>query len=243
MSNLVVTLQKEEKEVKFKMKIESVVSKLTVPCQGKEINFRFPSFEGTFEKVGDRIRQENLSFPSSSEVASLIFDAWKNPEGNYEKEILKSGAFWESTGNLYLPRDWYQGLRNGVILFDANSYGVLDRSSFYSDTERLINYVKEGFAKFISYGFKMGDQKPSELEKNAYILARYGEEGAQKIAEIASKYSSTGYLSTQGPDLDEPSFGVSSLYQNWDGGRLGISGISDYNFGRQTAFATFYKRQ
>ena len=42
--------------------------------------------------------------------------------------------------------------------------------------------------KFVPFGYKTGKQSYRELAKNPYIIARYGEEGADKIAEIASKY-------------------------------------------------------
>lgn len=69
--------------------------------------------------------------------------------------------------------------------------------------------------KFIPFGYKIMEQSIRQLSKNKYILARYSEEGAEKIAEVASKYKSKPFLDCY-EDIDEEKISLSAL-SNCDG--------------------------
>ena len=89
-----------------------------IPHEKGEITFQYPAFRGTFGSVAKQIDKDGLKRPTSPEVASLVYDAWKNPKGNFELEILdilRNNGLWEFTGNLYLPKSKDE-INNGVII-------------------------------------------------------------------------------------------------------------------------------
>jgi hypothetical protein len=161
-----------------------------IPHEGGEISFEYPAYRGCYRDVADEIDDSGLARPSSSEIASLLRDSWKNPSGKYESKILNiSINDWllEFSGNLYIPRS--RGEISEGIIIEQNPEII--EGKLIMDKDSLIRRLQEddSMVRFVASGFKMGKQYPREIEKNPYIIARYGEEGASKIAEISSKYS------------------------------------------------------
>jgi len=196
-----------------------------IPHEGKAFDVEHPSFKGTYAKVADQINESGLIMSSSSQVASLVYDAHQNPEGKYEAEIIgitKNAYLWESKGNLYLPKS-KDFVSNGVIL--ENNPSIIN-GRLNMDKSSLIKRLEENDpnVKFVPFGFKTGGQSWKELGKNPYIVARYGEEGAEKIAEVASKYKSNPRLWSFNSTDEEKKF-VSSLVGSWYfDGRLVVGG-------------------
>lgn len=171
------------------MKVEKGYTKLTVPHEDKEITFVHPAFKGTYANVAEAIKKEGLMLPTSGQTASLVYDAFQNRVGKYEREIfraLKKNYFWEPVGNLYLPKS-NDDINNGVILEDNPT---IQNGKLIMDKNSLIKRLNENDSnvRFVPFGYKTGEQSSRNLEKNPYIVARYGEEGAQKIAKISSSY-------------------------------------------------------
>ena len=196
-----------------------------IPHEGKEIAFQYPSFRGTYGCVAEQIDKEGLKRPSSSETASLVYDAWKNPTEKYESEIIKilnDALFWEFTGNIYLPKS-NQEINNGDIL-EINpkiTNGKLDMNK-----KSLIKRLQENdeSVKFVPFGYKTGEQTWQELAVNPYVVARYGEKGAEKIAEIASKYRRNPKVWSF-DYVDKEKTRMSALSNGWYfGGRLNVVG-------------------
>ena len=209
-------------------------SYLTVPHEGGELSFAYPAFRGNYGNVAKQIDNEKLKRPNSSKTASLVYDAWKSPKEQYSSEIisiLKDNCLWEFTGNLYLPK-LDEEINNGVILdldsqnlkFNENGKLVMDKNSL---VQRLKN--NDSLVKFVPFGFKTGKQNLIEFEKNPYIQAKYGKEGAEKIAEIASKYKNKPYINSFN-SVDQEEARMSALVRSWNfGGRLSVYG--DYWYG------------
>ncbi|MBU2504067.1 MAG: hypothetical protein KJ879_03400 [Nanoarchaeota archaeon] len=202
-----------------------------IPHKGSEITFQHPAFRGTYGSVAEQIDSEGLQRPNSAQTASLVYDVFQNPEGQYESEIidiLNKRWFLEFTGNLYLPKS-NDGVNNGVIL-ETNpqiTNGRLDM-----DRQSLVRRLQENDSsvKFVPFGFKTGEQTTRELKKNPYIVARYGEEGAEKVAEVASK-SKYDPRVWSFESVDEEKQRMSVLDRGWVFGyRLNVFGYiwSDY---------------
>jgi len=193
-----------------------------IPHERGELTFQHPAYRGTAENVSEQIDKAGLKRPTSSETASLVYDAFQNPEGEYESEIikiLKNNLLWEFTGNLCLLKS-NDEVNNGVIL-ETNSNFAIGRLNM--NKQSLIKRLQENdsLVKFVPFGYKMGEQTPLELVKNPYIIARYGEEGADNIAEVASKYKKNPKL--WGFDsVNEGTARMSSLGVNWGLGRLDV---------------------
>jgi len=177
------------------MKVKEGKTSLTISHEGGELTFQYPAFSGTYGSVAEQIDKEGLKRPNSPETASLVYDAFQNKDGKYESEIikiLKENWFWEFTGNLYLPKS-NEEINNGVIL-EHNP--KIENGKLIMDKNSLIKRLKENDAlvKFVPFGYKIEKQSSLELSKNPYIVARYGEEGADKIAKVADKYSNKPYV-------------------------------------------------
>lgn len=163
-----------------------------IPHEGKEIIFVYPPYKGSYKKVAESIDKANLKRPSSPEVISLLYDAWRNLKGEYESKIVDFMMYnwiWEYTGNYSLPKS-NEEINNGIIL-DLDSQNLkFENGKLIMDKSSLIKRLNENdlSVKFVPFEFKTGSQSVKELEENLYIIARYGKEGAEKIARIASNY-------------------------------------------------------
>jgi hypothetical protein len=229
------------------MEVKKGYTELIVPHEGSKITFQHPAFRGTYANVANELDRAGLKRPTSPEVASLVYDAWKNPTGEHESEIisiLKNNWLWEITRNLYLPKS-NKEINNGVIL-DLDSQNLkFENGKLKMDKSDLIKRLNEGDSnvKFVPFGFKTGQQNLLEFAKNPYIVARYGEEGAEKISEVASKYKKDPYVWSFN-SVNEEKVRMSALGGVWfDGRRLGVVGDSwgDSDYGR--AFGVRAKRE
>jgi hypothetical protein len=195
-----------------------------IPHEGGKLAFQYPAFKGTFGEVAEQIDKEGLKRPTSPEVASLVYDAWKNPKGEYESQvlgILRRNWIWEFIGNLYIPKS-NDEINNGVII-EYNPKIVKGKLSMNKSS--LVKRLNESDlnVKFVPFGYNIKSQTLKEFGENPYIVARYGEEGAEKIAEIASKYSSNPYLWSF-DSVDEETVRVSALFNYLYDGRLDVCG-------------------
>ncbi len=215
------------------MEVEVGITKLRVSHEGGKLTFQYPAFRGNYGNVANAINNDNLKRPNSSETASLVYDAFKNSDGKYESEIIKilnDTLLWEFTGNLYLPK-LNEKIDNGVIL-EYNP--KIENGKLIMDKNSLIKRLKENDSnvKFVPFGFKTGKQNLIELQKNPYIVARYGKEGAEKIAEIASKYKNEPYVYSF-DSVNEEKVRMSALFRDWGSvNRLIVLGnywFSDYD--------------
>ena len=203
-----------------------------IPHEGGKLTFQYPAFKGYYGNVAELIDKDNLKRPNSSETASLVYDAFKTPDGKYESEIIKilnDAWLWEFTGNLYIPKS-NDEINNGVII-EQNPKILSGKLAM--DKNNLIKRLKENDSsvKFVPFGFKTGSQDLIELQKNPYIVARYGKEGAEKIAEIASKYKSNPYVNSFN-FVDEEKARMSALGRDWySDDRLCVGGYVWYDGG------------
>lgn len=206
------------------MKAQVVKTILTVPHEGGELAFQHPPFRGTYGRVAEQIDETDLKRPSSAQTSSLVYDALQNQRGEYESQILnilKNNWLWEFTGNLYLPKSG-EKVSNGVILETnpqiINRLLAMDKSSLI---KRL--HENDSNVKFVPFGYKTGEQTHQELGKNPYVIARYGKEGAEKVAEIASNFKGKPYVWSF-DSVDEEKTRMSALDGRWGFGGLGVGG-------------------
>jgi hypothetical protein len=195
-----------------------------IPHEGKKINFVYPAYRGTYGEVFETIDKMGLKKPSSGELVSLIDNAWENSRGEWESRILDifmTGWLWENVGNLYLPKSNEE--INGGVIIEFNPR-IIERK-LNMDKTSLVQRLKENdpLVKFVPFGYKVGIMNFKELMCNPYILARYGNEGAEKIVRISSKYKNNpGLYSFDGVDKEKA---VMSGFDNaLDNTRLIIGG-------------------
>ena len=201
--------------------MKTIIEKLylrKIPHERGKLSFQHPAFKGTYGNVAKAIDKVGLKRPNSFETASLVYNAFQNKDGNYESKIIKilrNNWFGEFTGNLYLPKS-NEEISNGVIL-DLDSQNLkFENGKLVMNKDSLIKRLKEKDppVKFVSFGFKTKEQSSLELSENPYIVARYGEEGADKIAKVADKYSNKPYLWSF-KSVDEEKVRMSALCRLW----------------------------
>src|SRR3989344_5864390 len=230
--------------------MKTIIEKLylrKIPHEKGELSFQHPAFKGTYGNVAKAIDKVGLKRPNSFETASLVYNAFQNKDGKYESEIisiLKNNWLWEFTGNFYLPKS-NEEIKNGVIL-DLDSQNLkFENGKLVMNKNSLIKRLKENDSnvKFVPFGFKTGTQTSLELSKNPYIVARYGEEGAEKIAKVADKYSTKPFLWSF-KSIDEEEIRMSALGRYFDfGKRLELCGNFEDDGDRGHAFGACPKEK
>mgnify|MGYP003964002525 CR=1 FL=1 len=142
-----------------------------------------------YNEFEDKLNEKDLKIPTSPQTISLFYSAFQNIKGEWEFPVSQNLSYlnWESTGNLYLPKS-NEEVNNGVIL-EINP--LVDGRGLKMNKSKLIKRLQDNdpLVRFVPFGFKIGDQSWKELEKNPYVQARYGEEGAERMAKLASSYS------------------------------------------------------
>jgi len=201
---------------------------LTVPHKNGSVTFevaRYGLLHGELGFTSDHLKDKGLRGPNSPEVISLIYDAYNNPKGRYESKIittLTEGKFFEFTGNLYLPKsgeevsggiivEYNPRIKNNVLFTADGDHGklVMKKKSL---VKRLHNGDSD--VKFVPFGFKTGDLNGDNLRKHPYLIARYEEEGVEKLVEILSKSGKRPFLGVH-DSVDGVMAEVSILGRTW----------------------------
>ncbi|MBI3623047.1 hypothetical protein HY212_03130 [Candidatus Pacearchaeota archaeon] len=158
---------------------------LDVQSKQGTLSFLASAFgSGTYSDVGTKITEAGLEQPTMAQTAELVHGAWQNPKEKYSADIiqkLRSNWLWAFNGLLYAPNEgvYIQDrpeVRNGRVFMD------------YKDVVRKLG-AKDSSVRFVPFGtFKRESQSSLEFAKNPFIQALAGEEGADKLAQVADKY-------------------------------------------------------
>ena len=219
------------------LRIEEGKTKLIVNHQNKDLAFLHPSYcPNTYAKVKEQIEQDNLRPANMAETASLVHAAFNSDDKYSEeiKQIMKDRWLWVFTGALYTPKLGYiqdnPETRNGMPYMDE------------SDLIKKLE-AKDPSVRTFNYGYKTGKMSPAELVRNEYVQALAGEEGAEKLADVASKFKQNPYLYSF-ESVDKPLTRVSALDSGWDlDCGLVVSGFS-HGYDRDgSAFGVFERRR
>jgi|SRR3989344_4873326 len=208
-----------QNKTREQLRIKEGRAELTVDHLGRDLTFIHPHFgPDTYANVGSQIEQAGLIRPTISEITSLAHTSY-NSDDNYSKKIQKlMKDYWLRgfTGSLYVPN-------KGAFIQDdpqiRNGMPFMDESELVRKLE-----ANDPSVRFVPFGFKVGEMTPIQLAGNKYVQALVGEEGAEKLAEIADKHKNKPYLWSF-ESVDEPITRVSALYSDWVlDVRLGVDG-------------------
>jgi len=206
---------------------------LDVQSKKGVISFVAPAFgPGTYANVGNQIIESGLAQPTMAQTAHLVHGTWQNPKEKYSSDIinkLKNNWLWGFNGLLYVPNEgiYVQDrpkIKDGRVVMDKND---------------LANKLgsKDPSVRFVPFGtFNREKQSSLELAKNPFVQALAGEEGADKLAQVADKYKFKPFVWTiDKGNVNEPITRVASLYsyRDIDVVRLHVNGNywGDYNVG------------
>ena len=153
-----------------------------IPPQGRSLTFRYPSFEGTYSSVAKNINEAGLKGPTFAETVSLVYDAFKNQNGEYCPQILwvlRHSWFIGFTGNLFTPID-NKRYSNGVIIQDNP---LIQDNLLVMKRKALADKLDAGdpSVRYIERGKEFREK---------YLVGLCGEEGREKLNELASHYPS-----------------------------------------------------
>ena len=187
------------------MKVKEGRTIITVPHLDEELTFAYPvKGPGTYQNVKKQIDLDKtpsqLYRPTTAETISLVYSAIQDKDNKYSQEILKilnEKYFWCFTKNRYVPHE-------GVYIRDDISDKVEEE-------------------RFVPFGFKVGEQSTKEFERNPFVITNAGEEGAQKLAEIASELKKIPYVWSC-ENVDQEIERVTDLFSYWIRGRLNFDG-------------------
>jgi len=128
------------------------------------------------------LRKEGLTCPTLAEVASIIYAAHQNPENKYSQAVInliEDEFIWVNNGILAVPK-------KGVYVIDHPE----SRWSAHFEESGLVKRLKAGdkSIRFTPFGYESFEIPAKDLSKNKLLIALAGKEGAEKLAEVASKY-------------------------------------------------------
>ena len=185
-------------------------------------------FEGpnTYRAVGEGVLGRKLSLPTAEQTANLLHASYCGPESFREnprveevRNIMGNRYFWVFNRNLWTSEGVY-------VVSDPSATGLSESLSQDELQRRLGEGNDVRFAPKDSY--QLGEHTPKSWAKDGFVIATFGEEGAEKTAEIASKFRN--YPRTWGLTIskgDKPIQKVSAVLDF--GGRLGLDGNCDDN--------------
>ena len=189
-------------------------TELYAPHRGGRTTFLHPHYgPNTYAHVASTIEQDGLAAPTLSETISLVHAAFHSND-KYSMEIRKlmnDQWLWGFTGIHYIPLEGayiepHPRIKNGMPFMEKD------------DLVRRLE-AHDPAVRFVPFGFRTGEMPPLELAKNPFIQAlAEGEEGAEKLAEIADYHRNKPCLWSF-ESVDEPTTRVSALHSNWVGVR------------------------
>ena len=201
------------------LEIEERRTKLKALHGDQKTVFLHPAFgPNTYAQVGEAITQDGLARPTMADTTDLVYAAFKS-ENSYSQEIkklMRDRWLWGFTGNLYVPQEGVYVQDNPQI---RKGMPFMEKSELVRKLE-----VQDPSVRFVPFGFPMGEMSPEDLATNTYVIALAGEEGAEKLGEVATKFRNKLYLYSF-TSVDEPLTRVSALNSDWDDvHRLSVSG-------------------
>ncbi len=173
------------------------------------LTFTHPAYgQNNYSNLKELIEKDSLNSPTMSETASLVYQAFindkeeKEPEFNDIKKIMKDRWLWGFTGILYTPKLIY--IQDNPET--RNGRPFMDESELVKKLEQ-----KDPNVRTLQYGFKLESMSSLDLAKNPFVIALAGEEGADKLAQVADTFKSKPYLGSF-KSVDENLTRVSALY-------------------------------
>ena len=206
--------------------------KLWIPHNDQELGFAYPSFgPNYYQNVGKEILEHDLDLPTGDYTTSLVHAAYCDTEvlGESEfkntRDLMRNGGLWVFNQNLWTSEGVY-------VVQDLDAKGR-SQDLDVNELEKVLNNAKESNGLRISEDrkvrfapkdtYKLGDHTSESLAKDGFIRASYSEEGAEKLAEVSTKFRINPYV--YGLDVqegDKPEQRVSAL--GGDDERLRVSG-------------------
>lgn len=205
-------------------------TRMTVPYQDSTISFAHPfSGPNTYREVGKNIleaKNVRLSIPTGGQTAHLLHATYcgpeefkEQPEAVESRKIMKGNYFWVFNRNLWTSEGVYVVTDpEAVGLSQALNQGELENS--LEGAETLNNGVRFNEDRTLAFApkesYKLGGHTPESFAQDGFVIANFGEAGAEKLGEVSKKFRYNPR--TWGLDIEE---GRESIER--------ISAVDDFN--------------
>ena len=205
---------------------------LIVPHKDSELRFEFPpQGPSNYQTAGSAVLQRGLYLPTGSETASLLHEVYCTNDKEFKeslesdfirKNVIKNGWLWVFNRNTWTPKN----VKNaGVyVQHDAQAKGISTPASI-SDLEDALSggtaehgvrFSKDRKTAFASYNtVSSGNHNKGTLAKNGFIIASYDIDGAEKIDNVAKKFTFKPYVWTVDNTGNDNTVSLSALVRGW----------------------------
>ena len=215
-------------------RIERAQTNLIVPYNNGELVYVHPRVgPNTYIGVGSEILKQGLLVPTGDYTAPLFHAAYCDEEVKSEpkfesvREIMKNRWLWVFNRNGWTNKGVY-------VSQDLEAKGLsapldvreLEKSLKGGREFNGIRFSEDGRVRFAPKElYVLGEHTPDSLSKDGFIIASFGKDGAEQIAEVSSKFKYNSM--TYGLDIEEeqnPEQRISALGECLVGDRLGFFG-------------------
>ncbi len=197
------------------------IRRIEIPHENNKIVFNYPLYSSeTYRVVRERILNANQKLPVGEYIASLLHSVYfsvirDKMESKNIRDKLRDYGLW-----IFHLNSW---TKEGVYI--VQDMGTEKKYFEFKDLEKMlkggkeisgIRFSKDGRVRFApksSYAEDPHSYDTSEkFSKDGFIIASFGEEGAEKLGEIGSKFFGNNF-SISTPFLKEIKFrdGVSCI--------------------------------
>ena len=216
-------------------RIERAQTNLIVPYNNGELVYIYPQFgPSTYKEVGSEILKQRLLVPTGDYTAPLVHVAYCDEEVKSEpkfesvREIMKNRWLWVFNRNGWTNKGVY-------VSQDLEAKGLsapldvreLEKSLKGGREFNGIRFSEDGRVRFAPKElYVLGNHTPDSLSKDGFIIASFGKDGAEQIAEVSSKFKYNNPM-TYGLDIEEeqnPEQRISALGGVIDSERLRFNG-------------------
>jgi len=225
-------------------RIERAQTNLIVPYNNGELVYVHPRVgPNTYIGVGSEILKQGLLVPTGDYTAPLVHAVYcdeedtSEPEFESVREIMKNRWLWVFNRNCWTDKGVY-------VSQDLEAKGLsapldvreLEKSLKGGREFNGIRFSEDGRVRFAPKElYVLGNHTPDSLSKDGFIIASFGKDGAEKIAEVSSKFKYNNPM-TYGLDIEEGQNSeqrVSALGKYLDGDWLRFDGddLDDYGDG------------
>lgn len=211
-------------KLKGNLKINFGRTTIEVPYNGKIIKFFYPQFEQlSFYKAVKRLKQENLLFPTSSQMISLLDILLQNEKEPICKKILRYfneefNAFWTSTETIY------EG--NNVFIYDNPEGKTITRNSLKKILEKEDNLVRRVKA-YTPDNYRQGNTAIQKALTYPYLAAHIGKEMLPIFEKVANKIANKSEKKEDKRTVCIDGTYDSSISQHDEGRNFAIIGIEN----------------
>ena len=216
-------------------RIERAQTNLIVPYNNGELVYVHPRVgPNTYIGVGSEILKQGLLVPTGDYTAPLVHSAYcddevKNePEFESVRETMKNRWLWVFNRNLWTDKGVYvfQDLE-AKGLSEPLNLNELEKSLKGGREFNGIRFSEDGRVRFAPKElYVLGNHTPDSLSKDGFIIASFGKDGAEQIAEVSSKFKYNNPM-TYGLDIEEeqnPEQRISALSEYLSDNRLRFNG-------------------